>query len=216
MEDDRLSKIQLPLALPFCISAASFGLHWTIHVIITRSIFLLPNHMTPTLSDASHNRWQHPYFVLSMTTSMLILFCSSFLCPLLQRHDNKKWKKYVINGGLASAIGATTTTAISSAIFVETTVHYVFASAGAVLALLWVMSLAIVLPLPENRPWINSVMKILAVSSAVGLFIGLAAVYLTNYRLGAVGEYIGFSSITLCISCIAFKAIGIKIRIGME
>lgn len=206
-------QLKFPLSPLLLVSAFLFGLNWSSHVIVTQSLALLPNHAVPTVSDASHNRWQHPYFVLTMSTSMFVLLFSAFLIALTQSHGNKTWKKRVINIGLISAIVSTTTSTISSAIFVESITHYSLASTGAIFAWFWVITLSIVPPLHETRPWANTAIRIFTISSTVGVALALTAVYLQNFRLGALGEYIGLSSIALIVFCLAIKTRGIDVSL---
>ena len=60
-------------------------------------------------------------------------------------HRSIKWKIYCANTGLTAALFGIVFASLSSATFVDSAIHYIFASIGAVLACAWIVTISFAL-----------------------------------------------------------------------
>lgn len=182
-----------------------FSLTWTINVGVTRFIHLKPNHSTPAISDATYNRWQHPYYVLSMTASMCLLSVFTIFVRSLQFFKPKSWRAYLCDFGLASGLFATVCTAISSAIHCETKEHFFFGILGGAGTGVWLILTATFPPCSATKPWMNAMIRSIAGLGSIGGLIGAGSFSINSAQIGAVGEYVSVGGLCIFIAALATK-----------
>lgn len=94
---------------------------------------------------------------------------------------------------------------MSSAIIVESHEHFIFGMLGGAGTGIWIVITSFFPPCASTKPWMNNVLRVIAILSAVGGVTGATSFSSDGRELGAVGEYISVGGFCIYLAAVAVK-----------